>query len=1035
MNNRNRFWVFVLLFVLSANLLAGIKGVTTSANTISGVKYDEMSVDPISRGDGYSAVLYDNTNGLPTSEANAIAETSEGFIWIGSYSGLIRYDGNNFERIDSTTGISSVVCLYVDSRDRLWIGTNDNGIAVMEKGKFTLFDTEEGLPSSTIRSIVEDTDGDIYIATAHGICIIGNDMKVRSLNEVQINTLYIDEVRITEGGVIYGKTSGGDIFTIENDRLLRYYDGDKIGIGSINCVFPDPEKEGYVYLGTEKSEIYHGKLAETLLNPERIDVSPLTGIYSLEKFKDQVWICADNGVGIINNSGFHSLENLPMDNSVEHMIVDYEGNIWFTSSRQGVMKIVPNQFGDLFNKYKLNPAVVNTNCFFEDTLFIGTDKGLIAVNDDSVIENVPITFNPEANDKFSDYTNLVEFFDGCRIRSIIRDSKGRLWFCTYSDRGLVCYDHGQISRFDEEGGLPSNRVRTVSERNDGVIMVAVSGGLVLIDDGRIIDKYNVNSGLDNTEILTVTQADNGDMIIGTDGNGIFIIDGHSIRNISKKDGLRSEVVMRVKRDRTRNIYWIVTSNSIAYMNADYTITSIDGFPYTNNFDLYENSQDEMWVLSSNGIYVVPVEDMLKNGTIHPVYFSRANGLPCISTANAYSELTADGNLYISGTTGIAKVNIENAFLDVENIKMAVPYVSADGELIYPDADGKITVPYDTSRLTIYPYVYTYALTNPRITYRLKGFDEEQTTVNRDEMEPLDYTNLSGGTYYFNMVMQDPLGKGGKEINVQIVKSKKFYETTWFNVLLGIFLVIFVFVIIKLVVRYKTGRILKKEKETRQLIKEITQAFAKTIDLKDKYTNGHSQRVADYTAMLAKELGYSDEEVEKYYNIALLHDIGKISIPPEVLNKEGKLTDQEFNIIKSHSARGYQVLKDISIMPELAIGAGSHHERPDGKGYPKGIKGDEIPRVAQIIAVADTFDAMYSDRPYRKRMNFDKVVSIIKEVSGTQLEADVVDAFLRIVEKGGFRDPEDNGGGSLEDIDNIHKKQNEEFKNKKEEQIK
>ena len=110
------------------------------------------------------------------------------------------------------------------------------------------------------------------------------------------------------------------------------------------------------------------------------------------------------------------------------------------------------------------------------------------------------------------------------------------------------------------------------------------------------------------------------------------------------------------------------------------------------------------------------------------------------------------------------------------------------------------------------------------------------------------------------------------------------------------------------------------------------------------------------------------------------------------------------------------------MPELAIGAGAHHERPDGRGYPKGLKGDEIPRVAQIIAVADTFDAMYSDRPYRKRMNFDKAISIIKEVSGTQLQEDVVDAFLRLVERGEFRAEDDEGGGTFEDITNIHKKQ-------------
>lgn len=214
---------------------------------------------------------------------------------------------------------------------------------------------------------------------------------------------------------------------------------------------------------------------------------------------------------------------------------------------------------------------------------------------------------------------------------------------------------------------------------------------------------------------------------------------------------------------------------------------------------------------------------------------------------------------------------------------------------------------------------------------------------------------------------------------------------------------------------------RKHNENTIFIQEITEAFAKVIDMKDSYTNGHSIRVAKYTEMLTRELGYEEEIVQKYYRIALLHDIGKIGVPTEVLNKPGKLTDEEYNIIKSHTTKGYEVLKNISIMPELAIGAESHHERPDGKGYPNALKGKDIPRVAQIIAVADCFDAMYSDRPYRKRMNFDKAVSIIKEVSGTQLTKDVVDAFMRLVERGEFREIDDFGGGTTENIDNIQKK--------------
>ena len=229
-------------------------------------------------------------------------------------------------------------------------------------------------------------------------------------------------------------------------------------------------------------------------------------------------------------------------------------------------------------------------------------------------------------------------------------------------------------------------------------------------------------------------------------------------------------------------------------------------------------------------------------------------------------------------------------------------------------------------------------------------------------------------------------------------------------------------VVRFYVKRKMHKLEKQQKETMALVGGITEAFAKVIDMKDRYTNGHSTRVAKYTAMLAKELGCDEETVEKYYRIALLHDIGKIGVPPEVLNKPGKLTDEEFETIKSHTALGYEALKEINIMPELAIGAQAHHERPDGRGYPNHLQGDQIPRVAQIIAVADCFDAMYSNRPYRNRMNFDKVISIIKGVSGTQLASDVVDAFLRLVEKGEFRDPDDVGGGSLENIENIRNNQ-------------
>ena len=1007
--------------------------VTGSEQIPENNKVTRLSVDLTDRKDGYSSVLYDNTNGLPTAEANVIAMTSDGFIWIGSYSGLIRYDGNTFERIDSTTGIASVVSLYVDSRDRLWIGTNDSGVAVMEKGSLRVYNKSDGLMSSSIRSISEDDSGNIYIATTHGMARVDNELNLSLVDEPQINDEYIRSLKRGKDDVIYGVTADGDIFTLKDGRITGFYNGARLGITDVHSLLPDPSSSGYVYIGTKASGIFHVKLGDGFIDSKQIDVAPLEYINFMEQVENQIWVCADNGIGIIEGDRFIRLDHLPITSSAECLMIDYQGNVWITSSKQGVMKIVPNRFLDVFDKFDLDETVVNTTCFYNDCLFIGTkSEGLMIIDSNgngALLDRYPVVSDIPMGGNGKPASDLIKLLEGCRIRSIIKDSSDRLWISTYSDNALLQYDKRRVIRFSEKEGLPSDRIRAVYEMSDGRILVACSGGLAVIKDDKVTDVYDEAAGLTNTEILTVVEGEGGDMLVGTDGDGIYAINGSRMVRYGIEEGLSSEVVMRIKKDRVRDIYWIVTSNSIAFMDKNHKITTIKEFPYSNNFDLYENSKGEVWILSSNGIYVVPVDELIANGDINPVFFGRDNGLPCIATANSYSALTEEGDLYIAGTTGVAKVNIDDDFDNVNNVKMAVPYVLVDGERVYPGRDGTIVLPPNMNKLTICGYVFTYSLINPQVTYYLEGIDKEQTTVYRTDLKPADYNNLKGGNYRFIMKLKDSMTGGeSRTLVVPIYKEPAFYETPWFIV---VCLGMLGFLIYKFVQRYvnkRTDALMKKDEENKTFVREMIEAFAKTIDMKDKYTRGHSSRVAEYTAMLAREMSYDDDTVEKFYNIALLHDIGKIGVPPEVLNKPGKLTDKEFSIIKSHSALGYEVLKDISIMPELAIGAGEHHERPDGKGYPKGLKEEDISEVARIIAVADTFDAMYSDRPYRKRMNFDKAVSIIREVSGTQLSANVVDAFLRLVEEGHFRHPDDVGGGTTEDIDNIHKK----YENEKEE---
>lgn len=184
----------------------------------------------------------------------------------------------------------------------------------------------------------------------------------------------------------------------------------------------------------------------------------------------------------------------------------------------------------------------------------------------------------------------------------------------------------------------------------------------------------------------------------------------------------------------------------------------------------------------------------------------------------------------------------------------------------------------------------------------------------------------------------------------------------------------------------------------QLSLKLFITLSQTVEAKDLYTNGHSMRVAAYSEMIASAMGFSAEEQKKIYFCGLLHDIGKISIADEIINKNGKLTDEEYAEIKKHPVAGWNILHSIDEFPELAQVSRWHHERYDGRGYPDGKAGDETPVYVRIVSLADAYDAMTSNRSYRSIMERSKVISIIKEERGRQFDPEISDVFLKILEK-------------------------------------
>ncbi|MBW2066674.1 MAG: HD-GYP domain-containing protein, partial [Deltaproteobacteria bacterium] len=180
------------------------------------------------------------------------------------------------------------------------------------------------------------------------------------------------------------------------------------------------------------------------------------------------------------------------------------------------------------------------------------------------------------------------------------------------------------------------------------------------------------------------------------------------------------------------------------------------------------------------------------------------------------------------------------------------------------------------------------------------------------------------------------------------------------------------------------------------------AFVETIEARDPYTKQHSARVTDYAVKIAEIAGCAQEEIETLNISGNLHDIGKIGIPDNILLKPGRLTDHEFEIIKRHPSIGGNILGHFEMWSREQEVVKYHHERWDGKGYPDGLKGEEIPFLSRIISVADVYDALTSDRSYRKKLPEQTAAGMIRENSGLQFDPKIVEAFLEIYEQGIFK---------------------------------
>ena len=969
----------LLIIALCTELVAGAGMTSLAAEEKTTIDFDR-----------YVQTIYNNENGLPGGKANDLAQTNDGIVWVGTYGGLYRYNGTQFKLMDEFESVKNANCLYTDEAGRLWIGTNDSGLSICINDDIAnVLDVRDGLGADSVRCITQGSDGKYYVGTTGALSVVtlsGGLSVEKNIDDID----YAYSISADKNGNVAVVTDDGELFLLQEGTVAAHYQNQANAYTC--CRFTE---DGSLYVGTQEGSILRFEVKQKKLTKKKtISCTGITSIASLTEQEGTLYICAHNGAGYLDEAGrYHAIKTNQFNSSLEHMLIDYQGNYWFASSRLGLLRMCQSVFTDINIETGLKNGVVNSTASWNGNLYVGMDEGLAIVDLDK-------------NRVLSD--SLTERLQDTRIRNLFVDSQNNLWITTAGKGIYQVSPDAEVTVYNETKHVNGQRFRSIIELPDGTIMVSGDSGITYIKDGVVTGTIGSDDGLDNPKLLCLLACADGSVLAGSDGSGIYRIrDGKVTQHYTKEDGLSSGVVMRFAASAEDEGIFIVTSNSLSYMDKAGTIRELTNFPYYNNFDVVERQDGMLFVLSSAGIYVVDKNSLLEGGTLEYKLLNAKMGLTKGLTPNSWNYMDAKDNLYLSTDTGVVTFNLNEYNAAVRSYRMYVKSIKVDDSIVTVERGEPTVLARGVNRIEIIPEVVNYSVDDPYVSIWLEGFDKAPKVMRQSELTNIVYMNLSTNTYMFHLAVLDDKGQSVvAESTYTIKKEKEIYDYWWFRVYVVVVFALAMFYIAWLVIRTQIQRTIAMQKRELELAKnqiemgnETVLTIARTVDAKDENTSQHSVRVSEYSVLIAKRLGFDDVQCETLRKTALLHDIGKIGVPDRVLNKPSRLDDEEYAIMKSHVVKGAEILKKFTLIDNVQEGALYHHERYDGKGYVHGLKGEEIPLNARIIGIADAFDAMTANRVYRKKLDFEFVLGELKKGRGTQFDPKLVDIMLALIEEG------------------------------------
>jgi response regulator RpfG family c-di-GMP phosphodiesterase/streptogramin lyase len=975
-------------------------------------------------------------DGLPQSSVTALAQTPDGFLWVGTFGGLARFDGERFRVFDPTSepplASGRVLALAVDEAGTLWIGAEsgallradrdafsevhlevprpcqiwslaaaagggvwvgtDRGLVRVDAERQRYFNEASGLPDPWVRAVVETAGGDVWVATPRGLARLEGDRFGTVGTPSAVSALALDArgepLAFGEDGRRLfpqdprGVPAADELAAIHPTSLLAATDG------------------SLWFAGAGLARFAGGRLR---IAPSEAGILPAPVRALLEDREGNVWVGTDGGGLVRFRRGAVATYGAPEGLDAEGLVAvveDRDGTIWVGSNcaglwrqRSGLFLEVRRRDGRSFGCVRALEKGANGD------LWVGHHAGVTRLAPNGTRQRRELESLPVG-----------------AVRGLLEDSEGRLWAATAD--GVLRRDAlgGPFVSTQFPPGAMAPPTGALLEASDGATWVGLEAGAADLGRGgwRL---HGVPTGLPALPVRDFHEERPGRIWAATYGAGLALFDGTGWRVFGTRDGLPDGFLSR----------------------------------------LLPDGAGALWVTGNRGLFRVSFADLAavesgRRAAVAPLAVDADDGLRSVEFNGGGSPAgwrARDGRFWLPNLRGLAVLDPERVQAPTHPLPTLVEEVRVDGRSVRPE--GRLELPAGTSELDIrFTAIAFTAARTLRFRYQLEGYDAGW--LDAGGRREVAYRRLPPGTYRFRAAASRGEGPWGPEAVLDFVARPFLYQRVAFRWGAAVARQLAVAGIwqwgtshqrvqrreLEREVSLRTAELASEKRLTeeqlvvlgrqerelsalarsleRRVLEQSTRlqetrdvailTLARIAELRDGATGQHLERIAAYSQRLAellvaaRGLGLDPEFVEQVFRSSPLHDIGKVAIPDAILRKAGPLTADERRIMEGHTTLGGDTLRRIVERYEhhdflsMAMGiAYSHHERWDGRGYPGGLSGEEIPLPARIVAVVDAYDAITSERPYKPALSHATALERIASDSGSHFDPELAGIFL------------------------------------------